>query len=65
MLVRFQVISGEREKDGNEFQDIEERRLKMLVYIWMWEGGKDLKESTEVDFSLGERTARLKGCGDQ
>lgn len=32
MLVRFQVISGEREKDGNEFQDIEERRLKMLVF---------------------------------
>lgn len=68
MLMRFQVMSGEGGKEGNEFQEPEKKEEEINnagPNMWGWEGRQDLKESqeVEVDFSLGERTARQRMGG--
>lgn len=64
MLVRFQVISGEGKRMVMNFRS---QKKEEDQRCWSKYGsgldGQDIKESNEVDFSLGERVANKRTWG--
>ena len=40
MLMRFQVMSGEGGKEGNEFQEPEKRRRRLTTLVQICGGGR-------------------------